>query len=50
MQPAVVNGCSDLMKEVFGDDRGAHTRTAVGTNAYPLDVSVECDAIIEFEE
>lgn len=50
MQPAVVNGCSDLMKEVFGDDRGAHTRTAVGTNALPLDVSVECDAIIEFEE
>ena len=39
-QPLVINGCSDLMKEVFGD-RGVHARAAVGVNSLPLGFSVE---------
>ncbi|CAE7747108.1 TCP17 [Symbiodinium microadriaticum] len=48
-QPAVVNGCSDLMVEVFGMEKGRHARSAVGTNALPLGVAVEIEAIIEVE-
>ncbi len=43
-QPRVINGCSDLMVEVFGD-AGRHARTAVGTSALPFNVAVEIDAI-----
>lgn len=43
-QPAVVNGASDLMVEVFGD-RGRHTRTAVGVKELPLNSCVEISAI-----
>ena len=46
-QPAVINGCSDLMVEIFGPEKGAHARSAVGTNALPLGVPVEIEAIIE---
>jgi len=45
-QPAIVNGASDLMVAVFGD-KGKHSRSAVGTNALPLNVPVEIDALIE---
>lgn len=45
-QPQVVNGCSDLMVEVFGD-AGRHARTAIGVNVLPADVAVEVDAIFE---
>lgn len=45
-QPYVVNGCSDLMFEVFGD-KGKHARSAVGTNVLPLNVPVEIEAIVE---
>ena len=48
-QPQVVNGCSDLMGEVFGE-KGVHARSAVGTNALPLNVSVENEAIVEVED
>lgn len=44
-QPKVVNGCSDLMAEVFGD-AGKHARAAVGVPVLPLDAAVEVDAII----
>ena len=49
-QPLVINGCSDLMKEVFGD-KGIHARAAVGVNSLPLGFSVEIEAIfkIRFE-
>lgn len=47
-QPAVVNGCSDLMLKVFGD-KGAHARSAVGTNSLPLGVPVEVEAVFELE-
>ena len=45
-KPGVVNGCSDLLFEVLGD-RGVHARSAVGTNALPLGVPVEIEAIVE---
>lgn len=48
-QPAVVNGCSDLMVEVLGE-RGRHARFAVGANVLPFDVPVEIDAIFEIVE
>ena len=48
-QPSVINGCSDLMVEIFGPVKGAHARSAVGTNALPLGVPVEIEAIIEIE-
>lgn len=44
--PAVVNGCSDLMVEAFGD-AGRHARSAVGVYRLPLDFAVEVDAVVE---
>jgi enamine deaminase RidA (YjgF/YER057c/UK114 family) len=38
----VINGCSDVLVEVFGD-RGRHTRTAVGMAALPFDIAVEVE-------
>ncbi|NOR62862.1 MAG: RidA family protein [Rhodobacteraceae bacterium] len=45
-QPKVINGCSDLMVEVFGD-KGRHARAAVGVPALPLGVAVEIEGIFE---
>lgn len=45
-QPKVVNGASNLMVDVFGD-KGRHARFAVGTNALPMNVAVEIDAVFE---
>ena len=47
-QPKVINGCSDLLVEVFGD-RGKHTRVALGMNSLPMNIAVEIDLIIEIE-
>jgi enamine deaminase RidA (YjgF/YER057c/UK114 family) len=46
--PAVANGCSDLLAEVFGD-KGRHARSAVGVAALPNGIPVEIEAIIEVE-
>jgi len=46
--PKVINGCSDLMVEVFGD-AGRHARFAVSAPSLPLDVAVEIDAVVEIE-
>jgi enamine deaminase RidA (YjgF/YER057c/UK114 family) len=46
--PSVVNGCSDLLVEVFGE-RGKHTRAAVGMNSLPSNIAVEIDMIVEVE-
>ncbi len=46
--PQVINGCSDLMVDVFGDN-GRHARFAVGASALPRDVTVEVDAVFEIE-
>ncbi|MAQ36211.1 MULTISPECIES: RidA family protein [Thioclava] len=45
-QPKVVNGCSDLMVEVFGD-AGRHARSAVSAASLPMGVAVEIEAIFE---
>lgn len=45
-QPEVINGCSDLMVEVFGD-AGRHSRAAVSAAALPRGVAVEVEAIFE---
>jgi enamine deaminase RidA (YjgF/YER057c/UK114 family) len=47
-QPAVLNGCSDLLVAVFGD-RGRHARTAIGAHALPLGAVVEIEMIVEVE-
>ncbi|BBK41721.1 hypothetical protein STVA_17410 [Allostella vacuolata] len=45
-QPKVINGCSDLFVEVFGD-KGRHARSAVGMGSLPNQITVEIEAIIE---
>src|SRR5208283_80558 len=45
-QPKVINGYSDLMKEVFGD-AGVGTRSAVGMGALPGGIAVEIEAIFQ---
>lgn len=45
-QPAVINGASNLMAEIFGD-KGAHARFAVGAPSLPFNVAVEVEAIVE---
>ena len=44
--PKVINGCSDLFVEVFGD-RGRHARSAVGMAALPAGIPVEIECIVE---
>jgi enamine deaminase RidA (YjgF/YER057c/UK114 family) len=44
--PQVVNGCSDLMVEAFGD-KGRHARSAVGVYRLPMNFAVEVDAVVE---
>ena len=48
-QPAVVNGASNLIGEVFGD-AGAHARSAVGVSELPLNSPVEIEVIVEIAE
>ncbi|MCU0897883.1 MAG: RidA family protein [Burkholderiales bacterium] len=43
-QPAVINGFSDLILEVFGPERGQHARSAVGMAELPFDIPVEIEA------
>lgn len=45
--PLVVNGFSELMKEVFGEDTGVGARSAVGMVSLPSNVAVEVEAIFE---
>ena len=44
----MINGCSDLLVEIFGD-KGIHSRTAMGAAALPLNVSVEINMVVEVE-
>jgi enamine deaminase RidA (YjgF/YER057c/UK114 family) len=47
-QPKVINGCSDLFVEVFGE-RGKHARSAVGMGSLPMGIPVEIECIVEVE-
>jgi len=46
--PAVIDGCSDLLVDVFGD-RGRHTRSAVGLAELPFDIAVEIELSAEVQ-
>lgn len=48
-QPAVINGFSDLILELFGPDIGAHSRSAVGMAELPFNIPVEIEGEVEFE-
>lgn len=48
-QPAVANGCSDLLVEVFGE-RGRHARSAVGMSSLPNDIPVEIEMVVEVRD
>src|SRR5262245_42374141 len=45
--PTVINGFSELMAEVFGDDAGVGARSAVGMGSLPSNIPVEIECIFE---
>jgi enamine deaminase RidA (YjgF/YER057c/UK114 family) len=45
--PAVINGCSDLLVEIFGE-KGRHARSAVGVSSLPENMTLEIEAIFEY--
>ena len=45
--PAVINGFTDLVLEVWGPDAGRHARAAIGADQLPFDVPVEVEAVVE---
>lgn len=47
--PMVINGCSELFRDVFGEDHGIGARSAVGMGSLPGNISVEIEAIFEIE-
>jgi enamine deaminase RidA (YjgF/YER057c/UK114 family) len=47
--PAVINGASDLLVEIFGEEVGSHARFAVGAGSLPFNVSVEIAAVLAVE-
>ena len=49
MTTPVVNGFSELIVELYGPERGAHTRSAVGMAALPLNLPVEVEAELEID-
>lgn len=49
-QPAVANGGSQLLVDIFGADIGAPARSAIGVNVLPGNIPVETEALFEIEE
>lgn len=47
--PAVINGFSDLILELYGPDRGRHARSAVGMAELPFSIPVEIEAEVEID-
>ena len=47
--PKVINGYSDLMVEVFGEDAGKAARSAVGMGSLPSQIAVEVEMIVELK-
>ncbi len=47
--PAVINGCSQLFVDLWGDDLGIGVRSALGSNALPGGIAVEVEAIFEIK-
>jgi enamine deaminase RidA (YjgF/YER057c/UK114 family) len=48
--PAVINGFSDLILELYGPERGAHARSAIGVAELPTGIPVEIEAEVEIAE
>jgi enamine deaminase RidA (YjgF/YER057c/UK114 family) len=48
-QPAVINGFTDLIVEVYGSPRGQHARSAVGMAQLPFDIPVEIEGEVEIQ-
>jgi enamine deaminase RidA (YjgF/YER057c/UK114 family) len=49
-QPAVINGFTDLILEVFGAEKGAHARSAVGLAELPFNIPVEIEGEVELQQ
>ncbi len=47
--PAVINGCSELFRDVFGEEAGVGARSAVGMGSLPGNLAVEIEVIFEIE-
>jgi len=45
-QPEVINGASELLQEIFGD-QGKHARAALGTSSLPRDITVEVEMVVK---
>ncbi len=45
--PYVINGCSELFVDIFGEENGVGVRSAVGMGSLPDNISVEIEAIFE---
>jgi enamine deaminase RidA (YjgF/YER057c/UK114 family) len=48
--PGVINGFSELVLELWGPERGAHARSAVGVAELPFDIPVEVEAVVEVDQ
>lgn len=48
--PAVINGCSELFRDIFGPEAGVGARSAVGMSSLPLGVTVEIEGIFEIDD
>ena len=46
-QPAVVNGASELLRDIFGEERGIGARLALGVSSLPLNAAVEVELLLE---
>jgi Putative translation initiation inhibitor, yjgF family len=49
-QPKVINGCSDLLVDHFGKEKGVHARSALGVYVLPNNIPVEIEGIFELED
>ena len=47
--PAVINGFSDLILELYGAERGGHSRSAVGMSSLPFGIPVEFEAVVALD-
>ena len=48
-QPQVINGGSNLLFELFGEEKGLPARPAMGTNSCPGNIAVEIEMLVEYE-
>jgi enamine deaminase RidA (YjgF/YER057c/UK114 family) len=48
--PYIINGCSELFAQVWGDDNGVGTRSAVGLGSLPDNIPVEIEALFELND